>query len=166
MIRPFRAEVERYGPYSVAGEFLYDFPFQWGSKRTGPDLHRVGGKYPNLWHFTHLMDPRATSPGSNMPAFTWLTWDTVKPKDAPRKLALMRKLGVPYSDQELASAEAWQRTQADAVAADLATQGIQVNPESEMVAIISYLQRLGRGPQFPMPAGGLKTASAATGGSH
>jgi cytochrome c oxidase cbb3-type subunit I/II len=149
MIRPFAAETQRYGDISRAEEFLYDHPFQWGSKRTGPDLHRVGGKYPNLWHYTHMMDPRATSPGSNMPAFPWLADSRIETKLAPKKLALMQKLGVPYTNQDVDSAEVRQREQAELITADLASQGVKVAWDSEMVALIAYLQRLGRGPQLP-----------------
>jgi cytochrome c oxidase cbb3-type subunit I/II len=165
MVRPLVAEGQRYGEPSRAEEFIYDFPFQWGSKRTGPDLHRLGGKYPNLWHYTHMVDPRATSPGSNMPSFAWLEEGTIPVKEAGRKLALMRRLGVPYSEAELLQAEPWQRAQAEAVVADLATQGVQARWDSEMVAIIAYLQRLGRGPQFPAPAlpGGAPVAVSADG---
>ncbi|XXF79912.1 cytochrome-c oxidase, cbb3-type subunit I [Myxococcaceae bacterium GXIMD 01537] len=159
MIRPFVAETQRYGDVSRAEEFIYDFPFQWGSKRTGPDLHRVGGKYPNLWHYTHMMDPRATSPGSNMPAFPWLESSRLEVKQAPRKLALMQKLGVPYTNEDVDRAEERQRAQAEAITADLATQGVKVAWDSEMVAIIAYLQRLGRGPQEPALPTGPKTAT-------
>ncbi len=149
MIRPFANEQLRYGPISRAEEFIYDHPFQWGSKRTGPDLHRVGGKYPNLWHYTHMVDPRATSPGSNMPSFAWMSDQKLEVKLAPKKLLLMQKLGVPYTNAQVDQAEAHQRGQAEQITADLATQGVTVPWDSEMVAIISYLQRLGRGPQFP-----------------
>ena len=104
MIRPFRAETERYGHYSVAGEFVYDHPFQWGSKRTGPDLHRVGGRYSDEWHRAHLINPRDVVPESNMPAFGWLA---NKPADAAGiagKMAALRKVGVPYTDEEIAGA--------------------------------------------------------------
>ncbi|WNG55914.1 cytochrome-c oxidase, cbb3-type subunit I [Archangium gephyra] len=166
MIRPFLAETQRYGDVSRAEEFIYDHPFQWGSKRTGPDLHRLGGKYPNLWHYTHLVDPRATSPGSNMPPYQWLADNKINVKLAPKKLALMQKLGVPYTNADVDGAEARQKAQAEAITADLAGQGVQVEWDSEMVAIISYLQRLGRGPQDVVPAvpGGLETAST-TGGT-
>jgi cytochrome c oxidase cbb3-type subunit I/II len=144
MVRPLGPEVQRFGEPSRAEEFIYDHPFQWGSKRTGPDLHRVGGRYPNLWHYTHLMDPRSTSPGSNMPAYTWLEGTRLDVKAAPKKLALMQKLGVPYTNAQIDSAEAVQQAQAQAVAADLAHQGVIVDWDSEIVALISYLQRLGR----------------------
>ncbi|MBF5045692.1 cytochrome-c oxidase, cbb3-type subunit I [Aggregicoccus sp. 17bor-14] len=148
MIRPMLAEVQRYGEASRAEESIYDHPFQWGSKRTGPDLARVGGKYPNLWHYTHLMDPRATSPGSNMPSFAWLAENTLDVKLAPQKLALMQKLGVPYTNEDVDFALQDQQEQAEGIAADLEKQGVEVAWDSEMVAIISYLQRIGRGPQF------------------
>src|SRR5450631_661532 len=104
MIRPFRAETERYGHYSVAGEFIYDHPFQWGSKRTGPDLARVGGRYSDQWQRTHLLNPRDVVPESNMPAYYWLN----RPVDASSidlKLAALRKVGVPYSDEDIAGAK-------------------------------------------------------------
>jgi cytochrome c oxidase cbb3-type subunit II len=125
MIRPFRAEALRYGHYSVAGEFVYDHPFQWGSKRTGPDLHRVGGKYSDEWHRIHLINPRDVVPESNMPYYPWLE-DTKVDADgiAPRMRAL-RKVGVPYTDAEIAGAKA------------------EVEGKTEMEAMIAYLQSLG-----------------------
>jgi cytochrome c oxidase cbb3-type subunit 2 len=125
MIRPFRAEVERYGPYSVAGEFVYDRPFQWGSKRTGPDLHRVGGRYSNDWHRIHLTNPRDVVPESNMPAYPWLAKSPANAEDIEAKLKALRRLGVPYTDEDLKKAKG-----------DL--QG-----KSEMDALIDYLQVLG-----------------------
>ena len=101
MIRPFRAETLRYGHYSVAGESVYDHPFQWGSKRTGPDLARVGGKYSDEWHTTHLNNPRDLVPESNMPAYPWLLKNTVDAVEMPAHMAALRKVGVPYSDQEI-----------------------------------------------------------------
>jgi cytochrome c oxidase cbb3-type subunit 2 len=124
MVRPFRAEVERYGPYSVAGEFVYDHPFQWGSKRTGPDLARVGGRYSDEWHRVHLLNPRDVVPESNMPAYPWLE----KPLEGsilPSKMKALRVLGVPYTDDEIAQA-------AEAV-----------KGTSELDALIAYLQVLG-----------------------
>jgi cytochrome c oxidase cbb3-type subunit I/II len=154
MVRTLTADTARFGDYSKPEEFIYDHPFQWGSKRTGPDLHRLGGRYPSLWHYAHLMDPRSTSPGSNMPSYRWLEEGRI---DA--KLALMQKLGVPYTNAEVDSAETAQRAQADAVVTDLASQGVAVQWDSEMVALISYLQRLGRdegikplGKQAPVAA--------------
>ena len=152
MIRPFRFETLRYGEYSRLEEFIYDRPFQWGSKRTGPDLHREGGKYPHLWHYQHLMDPRSTSPGSNMPSYAFLKTSRAGYERLPRKLEVLRSLGVPYSEAEIANAPALARAQADLIREDLATQGVRIDPESRMLALIAYLQRLGRGPQFQPPA--------------
>ncbi len=104
MIRPFRAETERYGHYSVAGEFVYDHPFQWGSKRTGPDLQRVGGKYSDDWHRTHLNNPRDLVPESNMPGYPWLAKTQVRSDDIEAKMRALRSVGVPYSDEDIAGA--------------------------------------------------------------
>ena len=125
MIRPFRAETLRYGHYSTAGEFVYDRPFQWGSKRTGPDLHRVGGKYSDEWHRIHLINPRDLVPESNMPAYPWLAGNAVDPADMARKLSALRMLGAPYTDEEIAAS------------------GEAVNGKSEIDALIAYLQVLG-----------------------
>ena len=125
MIRPFRAETERYGHYSVAGEFVYDHPFQWGSKRTGPDLARVGGRYSDDWHRVHLMNPRDVVPESNMTSFPWLAENVLDGQLTPRKLKTMRILGVPYTDEDIAGATA-------------AVQG-----KTELDALIAYLQNLG-----------------------
>ena len=144
MIRPMVAEYLRYGEAARAEEFIYDHPFQWGSKRTGPDLQRIGGKYPSLWHYTHMNDPRSTSPGSNMPNYPWLAESHIDPKLAPKKLALMQKLGVPYTNQDIDDAEANQRRQANTIVADLQKNGVTVEWDNEIVALISYLQRLGR----------------------
>jgi cytochrome c oxidase cbb3-type subunit I/II len=144
MVRSLTADTARFGDYSKPEEFIYDHPFQWGSKRTGPDLHRLGGRYPSLWHYAHLMDPRSTSPGSNMPSYRWLEEGRVDAKLARPKLALMQKLGVPYTNAEVDAAEVSERAQADAVVTDLASQGVTVPWDSEVVALISYLQRLGR----------------------
>ncbi|MCM2324676.1 MAG: cytochrome-c oxidase, cbb3-type subunit I [Oligoflexia bacterium] len=145
MVRPTEAETLRYGTYSRAEESIYDRPFQWGSKRTGPDLARVGGKYPDLWHFRHMLDPRAVVPGSIMPPYPWLVRDELDLSLSERKLRIMRTLGVPYSAEEVAAAEPSARQQAREVAARLevegAPQGLQ---DKEIVALIAYLQRLGR----------------------
>jgi cytochrome c oxidase cbb3-type subunit 2 len=125
MIRPFRAETERYGHYSVAGEFVYDHPFQWGSKRTGPDLARVGGRYSDDWHRSHLDDPRALVPESNMPAYPWLATTALVPQQVIPKMRAMKRLGVPYSEQDIAEGPA---TLAD---------------KTEQDALIAYLQGLG-----------------------
>jgi len=125
MIRPLRAETERYGHYSVAGEFVYDRPFLWGSKRTGPDLARVGARYSDEWHRAHLYNPRDVIPESNMPAFPWLFNNTIDAETTPVKLATLRKLGVPYTDADIAGAEA------------------AVKDVREIDAWIAYLQQLG-----------------------
>ena len=125
MIRPLRAEVLRYGPYSVAGEFVYDHPFQWGSKRTGPDLARVGGRYSDEWHSIHLNNPRDLVPESNMPAYAWLARAEVDPADMAPKMRALRTIGVPYGDDEIAKA------------------GDEVKGRTEMQALIAYLQVMG-----------------------
>jgi cytochrome c oxidase cbb3-type subunit 2 len=125
MIRPFRAETLRYGPYSVAGEFVYDHPFQWGSKRTGPDLHRVGGKYSDEWHRIHLNNPRDLVPESNMPAYSWLEKATVNDATIQAHMKGLRAVGTPYTDEQIASAPA------------------EVKGKTEMDAVIAYLQVLG-----------------------
>ncbi len=125
MVRPLRAEVERYGPYSVAGEFVYDHPFQWGSKRTGPDLHRVGGRYSDDWHRLHLMNPRDLVPESNMPAYSFLARTPASVDDIEAKLRALRIVGVPYTDEQIAAARK------------------ELVEKSEMDALIAYLQVLG-----------------------
>ena len=125
MVRPFRSEALRYGPHSVAGEFVYDHPFQWGSKRTGPDLHRVGGKYSDEWHRVHLINPRDLVPESNMPAYPWLTSATVDPAGMAPRMKALRMVGVPYTDDEIAKAAE------------------DVKGRTEMDALIAYLQVLG-----------------------
>jgi cytochrome c oxidase cbb3-type subunit 2 len=125
MVRPFRAEVERYGHYSVAGEFVYDHPFQWGSKRTGPDLHRVGGRYSDEWHRIHLNDPRSVVPESNMPAYPWLAKSAANAEDIEAKMRALRRVGVPYADKEIAGAKE------------------ELKDKTEMDALIAYLQVLG-----------------------
>jgi cytochrome c oxidase cbb3-type subunit II len=125
MIRPFRAETLRYGAYSVAGEFVYDHPFQWGSKRTGPDLHRVGGRYSDEWHRVHLNNPRDVVPESNMPAYPWLFKNTVDPEGMLPRMKALRMLGAPYTDEEVAQA------------------GDAVKGKTEIEALIAYLQVLG-----------------------
>ena len=125
MIRPFRAETERYGHYSVAGEFVYDHPFQWGSKRTGPDLARVGGRYSDDWQRVHLLNPRDVVPESNMPAFPWLEDAMLDGSETPAKMGAMRTLGVPYTDDDIAGASA------------------AVEGKTELDALVAYLQNLG-----------------------
>lgn len=125
MIRPFRAETLRYGHYSVAGEFVYDHPFQWGSKRTGPDLHRVGGKYSDEWHRIHLVNPRDVVPESNMPAYAWLEKAPLSADEAVTHMRALRRVGVPFTDGQLAAAAA------------------EVKGKTEMDALVAYLQSLG-----------------------
>ncbi len=128
MIRPFRAEVERYGHYSVAGEFVYDRPFQWGSKRTGPDLARVGGRYSDDWHRTHLRNPRDLVPESNMPGYPWLAKTTLTGNDTAAKLGALRTLGPPYTEAEIAGAKAAVagKTEEDALVAYLQSMGTAI----------------------------------------
>ncbi|TPE45904.1 cytochrome-c oxidase, cbb3-type subunit I [Pontibacter mangrovi] len=143
MVRPFRSETERYGEYSKAGEFVYDHNFLWGSKRTGPDLHRVGGKYPNSWHYHHMMDPTSMSPGSIMPPYPWLFEQEIDMGSTQDKLKTLKTLGVPYEEEYIANANEELMTQAKEVSAQLAKEGIEVAPKKEIVALIAYLQRLG-----------------------
>lgn len=146
MIRPLRDEVLRYGEYSKPGEFEYDHPFQWGSKRTGPDLARVGGKYPDHWHYLHFMDPRSTSPGSIMPRYPWLAENELNIEDIQAKLRAQVILNVPYSESDIENAPAAMRSQAAQVGERLAAEGITGMENKEMVAVIAYLQRLGKQP--------------------
>ncbi|MGN6398593.1 MAG: cytochrome-c oxidase, cbb3-type subunit I [Mucilaginibacter sp.] len=142
-IRPFRSETERYGEYSKAGEFVYDHPFLWGSKRTGPDLAREGGKYGDAWHYNHLMDPRLMSPGSIMPEYDWLLLQKLDTSLTAKKIAAMRKLGVPYAPGYEKTANRELDKQAKSIAGNLAKDNIKVKSDKEIIAIIAYLQRLG-----------------------
>jgi cytochrome c oxidase cbb3-type subunit I/II len=144
MIRPFRSEVARYGEYSKAGEFVYDHPFQWGSKRTGPDLAREGGKYPDSWHYNHMLEPNSMSPGSIMPTYSWLLDDDLNVSTLKAKITAMQTLGVPYPAGYENKAEADLNAQAATIAANLKKDGIETSPKKEIVALIAYLQRLGR----------------------
>jgi cytochrome c oxidase cbb3-type subunit I/II len=143
MVRPFRSETERYGEYSKAGEFVYDHPFQWGSKRTGPDLHRVGGKYPDSWHWHHMMDPSIISPGTIMPSYPWLYENTLSTELTAKKIAAMQTLGVPYAEGYDQQAVADLNMQAGQIVASLKKDGIEASPDQEIIALIAYLQRLG-----------------------
>ena len=125
MIRPFQAETLRYGPYSMAGEYVYDRPFQWGSKRTGPDLHRVGGRYSDEWHRVHLINPRDVVPESNMPAYPWLAKKEADHASLAKKMTVLRTLGHPYTDEEIAKASE------------------EVKGKTDLDAVIAYLQVLG-----------------------
>ncbi len=162
MVRPFRSEVERYGEYAKAGEFVYDHPFLWGSKRTGPDLLRVGGKYSDNWHLNHMYDPQSTSSGSIMPAYQWLVRNKLDKSDITAKMQAMSKLGVPYSEEEIANAgkdldaqaeqieknlysdpDFAKSYEADKKAAQASGEPFVEMRDREIVALIAYLQRLG-----------------------
>jgi cytochrome c oxidase cbb3-type subunit I/II len=159
MIRPFRSETERYGEYSKAGEFVYDHPFLWGSKRTGPDLHRVGTKYPDAWHYNHLEDPRSTSPGSIMPNYPWLLSRKLDETSLPARIKALRQVGVPYPDGwENGPAQKELHSQQEKVVQNLKTGMIAAAPDREIIAVIAYLQRLGTdikagsaAPATPLP---------------
>ncbi|WP_343532521.1 cytochrome-c oxidase, cbb3-type subunit I [Pedobacter sp.] len=142
-IRPFRSETERYGEYSKAGEFVYDHPFLWGSKRTGPDLHRIGGKYSNAWHYNHMLDPTSMSPGSIMPPYPWLITQKLDVSQTEAKIRAMQTLGVPYRENFDQVAQAKLKEQAEAIAADLKQNNIEVKSDREIIALIAYLQRMG-----------------------
>ncbi len=157
MIRPFRSETERYGPYSKAGEYVYDHPFQWGSKRTGPDLMREGGKRPNLWHFMHMYEPESVMYGSIMPKYSWLLKQDADFSDIKKKMEVLRKLGVPYTDEDIANAEKSLQEQAKQIVEDLKANGVEKVDayvsayggqkvdltKKKIIALIAYLQRLG-----------------------
>ncbi len=143
MIRPFRSETARYGEYSKAGEFVYDHPFQWGSKRTGPDLHREGGKYPDSWHYNHMLDPTTMSPGSIMPAYPWLLDNDLDTASTQAKIKAMITLGVPYPAGYEKIANIDLNKQAQSIAENLKKDGIETLSNKEIVALIAYLQRLG-----------------------
>lgn len=162
MIRPFRSEVERYGEYAKAGEFVYDHPFLWGSKRTGPDLLRVGGKYPDSWHLNHMYDPQSTSPGSIMPRYPWLLKDALDKSYTESKMKAMVNLGVPYTDEDITNAQQSMDAQGKQIEENLHSDpdfakayqedkkyarenGLQFieMKDREIVALIAYLQRLG-----------------------
>ncbi|MBZ0201426.1 MAG: cytochrome-c oxidase, cbb3-type subunit I [Ignavibacteria bacterium] len=152
MIRPFRSETERYGEYSKAGEFVYDHPFLWGSKRTGPDLQREGGKYPNVWHYLHMQDPRQISPGSLMPVYDWLLENDLDISTTESKINALRSIGVPYTEGYEKIANDDLNKQAMEIAADLQKNGAPVTPEKEIIAMIAYLQRLGTDIKGNKPA--------------
>lgn len=143
MIRPFRSETERYGEYSKAGEFVYDHPFLWGSKRTGPDLQREGGKYPDSWHYNHMMDPETMSPGSIMPAYPFLLENKLDYSNLSSKIVAMRKMGVPYPKGYEKTAKNDLKKQAESITQNLKTEGVKTKSDREIIALIAYLQRLG-----------------------
>ena len=147
---------ERYGEYSKSGEFVFDHPFLWGSKRTGPDLHREGGKYPDAWHYNHMDDPRSTSPGSIMPRYPWLLTQRIETNAVAPRITALRKIGVPYPAGFEGKALADLQAQASKVVTNLLAGTIKADPDREIVALIAYLQRLGTdikaAPSTPAPA--------------
>jgi cytochrome c oxidase cbb3-type subunit I/II len=144
MVRPLRFETERYGEYSKAGEYVYDHPFQWGSKRTGPDLARLGGKYPDSWHYNHMLDPTTMSPNSIMPTYQWLLDDKLDTLITPKKIRAMQKLGVPYPEGYDKIANKDLAKQAQEITANLKKDGIETPADREIIALIAYLQHLGK----------------------
>lgn len=144
MVRPFRSETERYGEYSKAGEYVYDHPFLWGSKRTGPDLHRTNGKYSDSWHYNHMLAPDAVSTGSIMPAYPWLFEQTLELGTTAAKIKGLRAVGVPYAEGYEETANEDLMKQAKVISENLSMEGIDVAPETEVIALIAYLQRLGK----------------------
>jgi cytochrome c oxidase cbb3-type subunit I/II len=143
MVRPMRAELLRYGEWTRAGEYRYDHPFLLGSRRIGPDLQRLGGRYPDAWHYQHMEDPQSTSAGSIMPAYPWLLERSVDPEDVRASVRALRKVGVPYSDADVANVPQSLATQAAAIVQNLAQGNIAAAPDREIIALIAYLQRLG-----------------------
>jgi cytochrome c oxidase cbb3-type subunit I/II len=143
MVRPFRDEVARYGEYSKAGEFVYDHPFQWGNKRTGPGLARIGGKYPDSWHYNHMYEPTSMSPNSIMPNYQWLFDNAIDTASTGARIRAMQTLGVPYPEgyDKIANRELMK--QADGIAANLAKDNIKTKSDKEIIAVIAYLQRMG-----------------------
>ena len=143
LVRPFRSETERYGEFSKSGEFVYDHPFLWGSKRTGPDLHREGGKYPNSWHYYHMKEPSSMSPGSIMPAYDWLYEQSLNTSMTQKKLQAMKTLGVPYEESQITNAVTDLNRQAKEIQTQMAGEKIKIGADKEIIALIAYLQRLG-----------------------
>ncbi len=168
MVRPFRSETERYGEYSKAGEYVFDHPFLWGSKRTGPDLHRVGGKYPDAWHYNHMEDPGSTSPGSIMPKYPWLLSQKLDTSPLPARIAALRKVGVTYPEGYESKALDELKLQASKVVTNLQVGSIKADSDKEIIALIAYLQRLGAdikaaaSAPAPAPAPAQKTAQVTT----
>lgn len=144
MVRPMRAELQRYGEWTRAGELVYDRPFQLGSRRIGPDLQRVGGKYPDAWHYEHMRDPKSTSPGSIMPPYPWLLQRRIDPMDVTRSVTAMMKLGVPYHGVTPENVAASLQAQGESIVRSLAAMNIETSHDREIIALIAYLQRLGQ----------------------
>jgi cytochrome c oxidase cbb3-type subunit I/II len=154
MVRPMRAELLRYGEWTRAGEYTYDRPFLLGSRRLGPDLQRVGGKYPDAWHYEHMRDPRSTSPGSVMPEYSWLLDRRIDPPDVAASLRALRRVGTPYTDGEIDGAAESLSAQGEQIVAALAAAGIQTEADREIVALTAYLQRLGQDGNRALATGG------------
>ena len=142
-VRPMRAEILRYGPWSRAWEYQYDRPFQLGSRRIGPDLHRIGTKYPDAWHYEHMRDPRSTTPGSVMPSYSWLLTNRIDSDDIRASMVALRKTGTPYSEAEIAGVEESLAAQGGEIVERLRAAGIESEPDRAIIAMIAYLQRLG-----------------------
>ena len=159
MIRTLVGDVLRYGTYSKLGESIYDYPHQWGSKRTGPDLAREGGKYPHSWHYFHMRDPRQISPGSTMPNYPWLFKDATDIAALPKKIEVQKILGVPFRETTKSEIEQSVRAQSAAIVADLKNAGAEVPPDREIVALIAYLQKLGKSENVA-PATAITTTAA------
>jgi cytochrome c oxidase cbb3-type subunit I/II len=156
MVRPFRSETERYGAYSKSGEYVYDHPFLWGSKRTGPDLLRVGRKYPDSWHYYHMEEPTKTSPGSTMPRYPWLLANQLDTSTIQKKISVLRQLGVPYPQEMEQEAMAAMQWQAREIADGLRASMIEVEPDREIIALIAYMQRLGTDTRSELQGGGAR----------
>jgi cytochrome c oxidase cbb3-type subunit I/II len=153
MVRPMRAEILRYGEWSRAGEYRYDHPFLLGSRRIGPDLHRVGGKYPDAWHYEHMRDPRSVSPGSVMPSYPWLLERRIDPDDVQASVRALKRVGTPYTDGDVESVPASVQAQGQEIIQRLIGAGIVAEPDREIIALIAYLQRLGRDGTRAVEAG-------------
>ncbi len=160
MVRPMRAELLRYGEWTRAGEYAYDRPFLLGSRRIGPDLQRVGGKYPDAWHYEHMKDPRSTSPGSIMPTYPFLLEDRYDTAEIRRSVVALRRAGVPYTDAQIAELPMRVNAQADAIVERLGQAGIRTTRDREIVALIAYLQRLGTDGKRILAAQQAKIAQA------
>jgi len=158
MIRPTRSEMLRYGEWTRAGEYEYDHPFLLGSRRIGPDLQRVGGKYPDAWHYQHMRDPRSTSPGSIMPTYPWLYGARVDPDEVAATVRTLRKVGVPYSDEVIAGIPQQLRAEGGEIVTSLKAGGFTAEPDEEIIALISYLQRLGKDGTAAIKAGATKAS--------
>jgi cytochrome c oxidase cbb3-type subunit I/II len=160
MIRPMRAELQRYGEWTRAGELVYERPFLLGSRRIGPDLQRVGGKYPDAWHYEHMRDPRSTSPGSIMPPYAFLLERRIDPRDVTASVVALRRLGVPYDNATVEQVARHMNAQAAYITRSLAAAQIDTEPDREIIALIAYLQRLGQDGRRALEAAEAATAAA------